>query len=359
MICSPRLGSLLLFSFLSLTPEPPSQLPSVCRTSGRAWHRSLAPGRCTLASRLALSGADVAEGGAWRRQEWDNRIRVDVRYDGERFAGFQTGNADAITIHQLVQAACRDAFAAPALELVGAGRTDAGVHALIMPTHIDLPLTPHHISLRRPGPLRGALSILNAVLPPDIRITSLAAAPRDWHAQFSSEGKTYHYLVYAAASPDPLLRRTHHHCATRHELDVPAMREAAALLLGVRDFTSFTNTDRVRAGRLKPIKNLQRLDIFDHPAPHLQASQGEATRSSRQFLTFAIEADGFLYRMCRILVGTLLEVGRGRMAPGEVAAVLARRDRTAAGPCVPPHALYLASVRYNAAAFPDDDGMSS
>ena len=137
---------------------------------------------------------------------------------------------------------------------VGAGRTDAGVHALIMPAHIDLPLTPHHLSLRRPGPLRGALAKLNALLPPDIRITALAAAPSAWHAQFSSEGKTYSYLVYAAPRPDPLLRRTHHHVATRHVLDVPAMREAAVALLGVRDFTSFTNTDKARAGRLKPVK---------------------------------------------------------------------------------------------------------
>ena len=125
MIYSPQLGSLMLFSFLSLTPESPLHHPAVCRTSGR-WHRSISQGRCqqrgALASRLASlsgDGRDGREGGAWRVQEWDNRIRVDIRYDGERFAGFQTGSADAPrTVHYLVRAACRNAFSAPDLELV-------------------------------------------------------------------------------------------------------------------------------------------------------------------------------------------------------------------------------------------------
>ena len=165
-----------------------------------------------------------------------------------------------------------------------------------MPAHMDIPLTPQHLAMREPGPLRGALARCNAQLPPSIRVVALAPAPRGWHAQFSALGKTYLYQVHVAPAPDPLLRRTHYHCASRRALralpppprpyccpypcpycipppslrrevrcsnrgpavlppdqcatrrrplDVGAMRAAAAALHGTHDFTSFTNADPV------------------------------------------------------------------------------------------------------------------
>jgi tRNA U38,U39,U40 pseudouridine synthase TruA len=92
-----------------------------------------------------------------------------------------------------------------------------------MPAHTDIPLTPQHLAMREPGPLRGALARCNAQLPPGIRVVALAPAPRGWHAQFSSLGKTYLYQVHVAPAPDPLLRRTHYHCASRRALRAPSV----------------------------------------------------------------------------------------------------------------------------------------
>jgi tRNA pseudouridine38-40 synthase len=157
-----------------------------------------------------------------------------------------------------------------------------------------------------------------------------ARAPADFHARFSAAGKQYRYFVWNHPAMNPLLRRTAWHVP--RPLDLDAMRAAAARFVGRHDFRSFTaNPGYERASTVRTITRC-------------------ALRQSGPLLTFVIEADGFLYKMCRAIVGTLVQVGLGRFAPTEVDAMLQRRDRRVAGMTAPAHGLVLWKVFYRRGA---------
>ena len=200
---------------------------------------------------------------------------------------------------------------------MGAGRTDAGVHALgqVMSAadiadDTDL------------GRLRDAL---NAVLKPHIAVTSCARAPDDWHARFSARSRAYVYAILASDVPDPFTAGTA--LWVQDAVDVDAMNEAAGHLVGEHDFRSF---GRVAADQ----------------APRRTLYELRATRSGR-LIRVRARANAFIQQMVRSLVGTLLEVGTGRTTPDEVPAILAAVDRSQAGPVAPPHGLCLVSVEYD------------
>jgi tRNA pseudouridine(38-40) synthase len=243
----------------------------------------------------------------WRREAWANRYRVDVSFDGSYFSGWQTWENSAAqnrTAHHHVQQALRTVLQAHPLELVSAGRTDAGVHVLSMPCHFDLP--PEHTP--NEAFLQSAMVRCNRLLPPSLRINQLRRAAPNWHSQFSSQGKTYIYNVHVSQNgPDPFLARTHLFVPGAR-VDVQAMRAAADVLIGTHDFSAFTNSDRNRAGRLKPVKTMQRLEVHEASSVLLPCAAGTlgvgaravAPSSARsaaqdsQYVTFCLQADGMI-----------------------------------------------------------------
>jgi tRNA pseudouridine38-40 synthase len=167
---------------------------------------------------------------------------------------------------------------------------------------------------------------LNAWLPGDIRVMSATYARKAFHARFDSKGKQYRYFVWNYPFMNPLIRQTAWHVP--RPLDLAAMRAAARLFLGKHDFQSFTSNPGYK--RASTVRTLTRCDL----------------KRSGRLLTFIIEGDGFLYKMCRSIVGTLVQVGLDKFPGPEIQSMLARKDRRAAGMSAPAHGLVLWKVSY-------------
>jgi tRNA pseudouridine38-40 synthase len=243
------------------------------------------------------------------------RLRLLIEYDGTDFHGWQRQeNAPS------VQATIEDALAAmtgrPTI-VRGAGRTDAGVHALGQVAHFDTDA--HNI------PLHGFRRGLNSVLPRTIAIRDVAEVPPDFDARFSARGKLYRYQIWNEETRSPRIDRFVWH--DRRPLDVARMNEGARLLVGRHDFAAFRAAD---CERRTTVRNVTRLEI---------------TREG-SLVTLEIEADAFLKNMVRIITGTLVEIGRGRRALDTIPALLASGDRTQAGITAPPQGLTLVRVDY-------------
>jgi tRNA pseudouridine38-40 synthase len=199
--------------------------------------------------------------------------------------------------------------------VLAAGRTDAGVHATGQVIAFD-------IEWRHP--LEALHRALNAVLPPDVAVRKIEWTGEDFHPRYDARSRWYRYTVYNHPVRSPLHRRTSLH--VRRELDVQAMQSAAALLVGEHDFATF--------GR-PPQGNIT-----------LRRVLRAAWSGEPPWLHFDVEANAFLYRMVRSLVGTLLEVGAGRRSVDSFKAILEACDRSQAGPTAPPHGLCLVEVIY-------------
>ncbi|MBI2871273.1 MAG: tRNA pseudouridine(38-40) synthase TruA, partial [Candidatus Omnitrophica bacterium] len=204
------------------------------------------------------------------------------------------------------------------IQVIGAGRTDRGVHALGQTAHFRA---------RPRWDEKTLLRALNARLPRDVRILDLRLAPRSFHARYQAREKYYCYTVLNRPDPSPLLRRTSWHVPDR--LNVRLMRLAARGLRGRRDFRSFQRRSSEREGR-SPVRNLTRLDIERHGP----------------LITFHLEGDGFLYTMARSLVGLLVEVGRGRLGVSGARSILEARDRRSCPKAAPGYGLCLMRVAY-------------
>lgn len=213
------------------------------------------------------------------------------------------------------------------MRVVGASRTDAGVHALGQVAGVAGPraVTPEV-----------ARAALNATLPRDVRVLAACTVPPGFDARRTARLKRYGYLLTVGPVASPFLRRYAWHVGG--VLDLAAMRAALGPLRGTRDFSAF----RAAAGRRR------------HPVCTVRSVRLLA-RGDR--VGFLISADAFLHHMVRILVGSLVEIGRGRRPPTWLAEVLASRDRTRAGPTAPAHGLYLLSVRYPWPLFPGRRGL--
>jgi tRNA pseudouridine38-40 synthase len=248
------------------------------------------------------------------------RVRIDLSYDGGGFSGWarQPGQR---TVQQVLEDALSQVLRAdPAVQLTVAGRTDAGVHARGQVAHADLPLAAWldaaPVILRR----------LARLLPPDVRVSRIGAAPDGFDARFSALSRRYSYRVCDdVTGPDPL--RRHDTLWYRREIEIGAMNEAAALLLGEHDFAAFC---RRRAGAT----TVRELLALSWTRP--EAAVAEAT----------VIADAFCHSMVRALMGALLKVGDGARPPSWPAQVLTARVRDPGVPVVPPHGLCLEEVRY-------------
>jgi tRNA pseudouridine38-40 synthase len=253
------------------------------------------------------------------------RYAVKIEYDGgPPFVGWQWQDA-----HPSVQGAVQAALARIAPEapsVVGAGRTDGGVHALGQVAHVDI---------ARPwGPFRLAAALNAHLRPARVAVVAAAAVAPDFHARFDAVEREYRFRIVARRAP--LVHDRGLAWRIGHPLDTAAMRVAAASLVGRHDFTTFRSSI---CQAKTPVRTLDALEIEELALP--------AGREYR----FRVVARSFLHNQVRSIVGTLERVGAGAWAPERVAEALAARDRAACGPVSPPEGLYLVAVRYPADPF--------
>ena len=247
-------------------------------------------------------------------------IRLTIEYDGTAYHGWQR-QASVPTIQHAIESAIAR-ISRESVTVIGAGRTDAGVHALAQTANFHTRATLDPAAWQR---------ALNAVLPDDIAVIAAKAADDSFHARFSARGKRYRYLVMNRPSPSPLWRRSAWHLF--RPLNLARMRRGAAFLIGSHDFSAFRAADHAHHPSDDTVCRLMRCAI----------------RRDGDLVLFDLESDRFLKYMVRNIVGTLVQVGMGARAPRQIQAILAGKDRTRAGPTAPPQGLTLTAVAYRAA----------
>jgi len=250
-------------------------------------------------------------------------IKLQISYDGTNYAGWQVQNHKGrpakrrlpsiqVTIEKTLKKILHHR-----VKLIASGRTDAGVHARgqVANLHTDSRI-----------PLANLTLALNSLLPGDIVIKNARRAQTDFHSRFSCKSKVYRYLVLNRKIPDPFLKDRAYYCP--YPLDLKLMRSEARLLLGRQDLRSFmARSSSYKHSCVRNIKSIK-----------LGRKNG--------IIAIEIEADGFLYNMVRNIAGTLIEIGRGRFAKGQLKRILSSRDRKSAGPTVPAGGLTLVKVKY-------------
>jgi len=247
-----------------------------------------------------------------------NKFKLTIAYDGTGYEGWQVQKIGT-GVQQKIEEALAQLF--PSRPRVhSSSRTDTGVHALGMVAHFEV--APNECSM----PPRKLALALNAWLPEDVRVLQATRAARHFHARFGATGKQYRYFVWNHAAMNPLLRHSAWHVP--RPLDLTALRRAALCFRGRHDFQSFAANPGYT--KKSSVRNLWRCDV----------------KKSGALLTFIIEGDGFLYKMCRGIVGTLIQVGLGKFPPDAMEGLLAKKDRRLAGMTAPAHGLVLWKVFY-------------
>jgi tRNA pseudouridine38-40 synthase len=244
-------------------------------------------------------------------------LKLILQYDGTNYVGWQR-QGSGTSIQGLVEEALAP-IAGERVTVHGAGRTDAGVHALAQVATAVFRSALDPVTLAR---------ALNAVLPAEVRVLSVEEVADDFHARFSAVGKVYEYRIVNAPIASPFLSRYVWHI--QQPLDLDAMRTASMGLIGSHDFAAFQGAGSIVSSTDRTIRRLEWTDGGGYDLP----------------LVMRVEADGFLRHMVRNIVGTLVEVGTGRWAASEVEAILNSRDRSRAGRTAPAQGLFLVRVDY-------------
>ena len=243
-------------------------------------------------------------------------IKITLEYDGSQFHGWQRQKRDR-TIQEEIEAALYQIMGSR-ITVIGSGRTDSGVHALgqvanfICDTRLED---------------KGIQNALNSLLPKAIVVSKCQQVDRDFHARYAAKSKTYHYKIYNHPIPKAIGRQYAWHI--RRPLDKDGMCAAAEILIGRHDFSAFEGSGSPRSNSIR--------QIF---------KAGFSKAANPNYLTFEIEADGFLRFMVRNIVGTLVNVGRGKTDLDTFTSVLRSHDRRQAGATAPPHGLFLVKVTY-------------
>ena len=251
------------------------------------------------------------------------KIKLTIAYDGTAYAGWQYQPGKP-TVQQTLEEALYK-VTGERIRVLASGRTDAGVHALGQVVGF---------STRSRLPPETLHRAIDANLPPDVAVLHVAEASEDFHPIGSARRKRYRYVINDGPVRDVFGRR-YAWFYGRGRLDVEAMRCAAAVLLGVHDFSSFETAGAPRASSVRT--------IFEIGVERGRAGQGD-------LIVIEVEADGFLYNMVRAIVGALVEIGRGKRPESWLADVLRAADRRVAGPTAPPQGLFLVRVDYNDAS---------
>jgi tRNA pseudouridine38-40 synthase len=262
-------------------------------------------------------------------------LKITLAYDGTAYVGWQR-QAGGVSIQGLLEDALARLDGAPVV-VHGAGRTDAGVHALGQVASARMTTT------REPRVIRRAL---NAMLPGDIRILAVEEAAPGFHARYHAAGKIYEYRIWQGDVQPPFARTWSWHVPRR--LDVEAMDRAARLLEGRHDFAAFQSSGGRMASAVRTVTCV-RAGVRE-PGPDVAGGPGDDAGAGPggRLVFVRIEADGFLRHMVRAVVGTLVEVGGERRDAASVATLLASRDRAASGATAPAHGLVLVRVMYAA-----------
>jgi tRNA pseudouridine38-40 synthase len=253
-------------------------------------------------------------------------VKLTIAYDGTRFVGWQR-QASGESVQGWLEQVLGRLEGEPVI-VHGAGRTDAGVHALGQVASVSVRGTHDAATLLR---------ALNAQLPPDIRVRKVEDVPDGFHARFSARRKTYRYLIRQAPFADPFERAFAWHVSG--PLRLPDMIAAAAVLHGTHDFAAFrsTGTDVTTT-----VRTIYRSEL------RASAPQEDQAGNAGVLLTYEVEGDGFLRHMVRTIVGTLVDVGQGRRSPASVTALLQPGStRAQAAATAPAHGLYLVGVEYD------------
>ena len=242
-------------------------------------------------------------------------FKLTIEYDGTAYHGWQRQKQDR-TIQGEIEKAIMT-MTGKRVALIGSGRTDAGVHALgqVANFHSDTDLMPGTF-------LKGLTSLLHE----DIVIKACSKVHRHFHARYDAKSKTYSYRILNLSQPAAICRQ--YAWFIRKKLDADAMKEAIAYIVGTHDFKAFEGTGSPRSSTIR--------NVMD--AALVCQDQGK--------LIFNFEANGFLRFMVRNLIGTLVEVGRGKITPSEFKRILLSMDRNLAGATAPPHGLFLMKVKY-------------
>lgn len=277
------------------------------------------------------------------------RILLTVAYDGTGYSGFQAQKSGVPTIERELNRALTE-LTGVETEVSGASRTDAGVHALCNLAVFD---TESRI------PPEKFANALNVRLPEQICVQNSREVPLDFHPRFCDTVKTYDYVIYNAPFPSPRKKRYTHYSYT--PFDVEKMREAAQYLVGEHDFKSFCS---IHTQAQTTTRTITEIEVIERPCEAEQTAErvaamippfdmdndsgtdpGPARRTvSPREIVIRVSGTGFLYNMVRIIAGTLMEAGRGALAPEQIKVILNACDRSKAGPTAPPEGLTL--VRY-------------
>lgn len=243
-------------------------------------------------------------------------FRFIIAYDGTRYRGWQRQSNTDSTIQAKTESVL-SRMTGHSVEIHGAGRTDAGVHALaqVASTRFETEMTEDEIA-----------SYMNRYLPNDIAVLSCTKMPDRFHARLNAKGKQYCYYINDSGVPDVF--RRNYACMWDESLDINAMRDAAGLLCGEHDFRGFSSVNR--RFRKSTVRRIDSIDI---------------ERIGRE-LRITYRGNGFLYNMVRILTGTLAEIGQGTRSPESIQIVFATLDRQNAGITMPPNGLTLEKVFY-------------
>ncbi|HSC28309.1 MAG TPA: tRNA pseudouridine(38-40) synthase TruA [Vicinamibacterales bacterium] len=244
-------------------------------------------------------------------------LKLTIEYDGTDLVGWQR-QTEGVSVQGLLEDALA-AFEGAPVTVHGAGRTDAGAHALGQVASVTLRAV-HAVEAIHRG--------LNVALPPAVRVLAIEEAPAGFHARFSAVSKTYEYRIVNAPFVSAFLHRYVWHVPGR--LSVEAMREGASSLAGRHDFAAFQGAGTPVHNTVRTILGIEWHEGAGCDRPHV----------------LRVEGDGFLRYMVRTIAGTLVEIGLGRWPPGRMAEVLASRDRAQAGPTAPASGLFLVRVAY-------------
>ena len=248
-------------------------------------------------------------------------VKLTIEYDGTNYYGWQIQQNKSArigkekTIQGVIEKALNQILQED-IRIAGAGRTDSGVHALGQVANFKT---------RSKMPAHAMQRSLNAILPKDITILSVEEVDPEFSARFSARHKTYRYQILNSSYSQALNR--HYYCHVPYKLNLNLMKKEARVLTGSHDFKSFQATDKKERLSVRTIRNI-------------------SIKKCGPLIKIDVQADGFLYNMVRNIVGTLIEIGRGKFTPGSMKRILHAKDRTLAGPTAPAKGLFLVRVKY-------------
>ena len=242
-----------------------------------------------------------------------SRFSIELAYNGSEFFGWQI-QPKQISVQETIEKALSKLFDAQNIDIVGCGRTDTGVHAKHYIAHVDLPEKWDEEVLTYK---------VNRILPSSIVIYRIQKVANDFHARFNASSRTYRYFIHT--QKDPFINASLYFTK---DIDIAKMNEACQFLLGKQDFTSFSKLHT---------------DVFTNIC---DVKFAKWTKTTENTLYFEITADRFLRNMVRAIVGTLLEVGEGKIAPEDVQTIITKKDRGEAKMSVPAQGLFLWKIEY-------------